>query len=162
MLFAQNSYLTEIGSFQQCTSLCRIEIPWSIKMMRNRGLNEWILFPMIISRKGFWIRMNEGLREFNTFLVFENDVKVCRSRTYLRFARIWTQIMRFAGLCETHFSQSRWLLPWWLIFHKANNFIEDQWYEIESVGKNRIDNGSTKKRHLRITGPLRSQSWLVS
>jgi hypothetical protein len=90
VIYSSNNNLREKRGFQYCTSLCRIEIPTSVEKIRSDGLDEWISLHLIIIRTGCRMRINAGLRDFNPFLVSEDDdhLKEGRSATHLEFGRI--------------------------------------------------------------------------
>jgi hypothetical protein len=102
------------------------------------------------------MRINEGLREFNPFLVSEDDD--------LKEGRSWLIL----DLEEYEFRSGdlQDCLKWICLiandchsddddFRNENNVIEDQWREIEFVGKIGIDDCS---RSMFISRPVRSLS----
>jgi hypothetical protein len=85
--------LKEIGEFQQCISLCRIETFPSVEKVRDVGLDERTSSHMVIIRARYRMRMRrtEPFREFNPFLISDDDndgMKEGRSPTHFEFGRI--------------------------------------------------------------------------
>jgi hypothetical protein len=72
-LVSSNSHLREIDGLKQCTSCCRIDSPSFVEKTCNGALDECISLHMVSIRAGCGMRINEGLREFNPFLVSEDD-----------------------------------------------------------------------------------------
>jgi hypothetical protein len=85
-------HLVDDMSFE-CESLCRIEIPSSVETIAIVGFSGCTGLRAVIIRAGSRMRVNRGLRNIKPFLIYEDNGKEGRSRTYLGF--LWQVISAF-------------------------------------------------------------------
>jgi hypothetical protein len=86
-MFSSDIHLREISGFGNCTSLCRIEIPSSVEVIRKYGFTSCQLLRVVIFQAGCRIRKNGGLKRIKTFLVYEQ--KDMKGRRRLLHHGIW-------------------------------------------------------------------------